>query len=440
MSSNQKMGLFRSTSLVVGNIVGAGLLMLPASLGVYGTLGLIGWGLTSIGAIFLALIFARLSKKFPKTGGPYAYSKGAFGEFVGFQMAWSYWIGTWASNAALAIAFVSYLSVFIPELNNNMMLSFIVSFASVWSLTLLNISGVRNSMFIQVIATVLKIIPLVAIGIFGIFFINPENYTPINPSGQPIFTAITAAAALTLFSFLGLESATIPADNVKDPSKTIPRATIIGTLIATVIYIGTMAVIMGIIPSDELANSPAPFAYAGLLIFGGWAETVIAASAIIAVLGTLNGWILLQGQIPLAAAKDGLFPKAFKITNSGGTPVFGLIVSAGLMTVMLWMYHDASLTDQFTSIVAFTTFAVLLPYLYSSVADLFYLMTGKYEFTKEKLTKASIVSFLGLAYTILIVIGSGQESVYLGMICIFLGFPVYAWMKRKKDNGEKMDR
>lgn len=434
----QKIGLFKATSLVVGNIVGSGLLMLPAAVGLYGALGLAGWALTSLGAIFLALIFARLSKNFPHNGGPYVYAKGAFGDFVGFQMAWSYWIGTWASNTALAITFSSYLSVFIPQLNTDPMLRFGVSLAAVWGITFLNISGVKNSMALQVTSTVLKIIPLIGIGVFGIFFIHTDNYV-LNPSGLSNFSAISAATSLTLFAFLGLESATIPATHVENPEKTIPQATIIGTIISAIIYIGTMAVIMGILSNQELVNSPAPFAHAGKVIFGQWAEAIIAASAIVSVLGTLNGWILLQGQMPLAAAQDNLFPQIFKKTNKHHVPVYGLLISAVLMTLMLWMYHDASLTKQFASIVAFTTFAVLLPYLYSSAADMYYLMTDQYKFSYKQWIKACTTCFLGFAYAILIVVGTGQESVYLGMICLFLGFPVYAWMQRVR-NGQTLDR
>ena len=129
------LGLWRATSLVTGNIVGAGLLMLPASLGVYGVTGLLGWGLTTFGAIFLALVFARLARRHPQTGGPYAYSREAFGDFVGFQMAWSYWIGNWASTAGLGTAFVSYLSIFFPILKTNLELSFLVGAGVVWILT-----------------------------------------------------------------------------------------------------------------------------------------------------------------------------------------------------------------------------------------------------------------------------------------------------------------
>ncbi len=253
------LGIWRATSLVTGNIVGVGLFMLPASLGIFGTVGLLGWILTSLGSICLALIFARLAHEFPKIGGPYAYSREAFGDFVGFQMAWSYWVGTWASNAAIATAFVSYLSVFWPELSQNLGLAFMVAIGTVWLFTFINILGVKAAGTVQLITTILKILPLAIIGIFGLPQINIEHFMPINPSGMPFWTALSSAAALTLFSFLGLESATIPAEDVENPGKTIPRATIMGTLLAAFIYIGTMIVILGMLAPAELASSHAPF-------------------------------------------------------------------------------------------------------------------------------------------------------------------------------------
>ena len=429
-TTQRSLGLWRATSLVTGNVVGSGILMLPASLGLYGTLGFIGWIITSLGAICLALIFSRLSKRFPKSGGPYTYCHEAFGDFIGFQMAWSYWVGTWASNAAIATAFVSYLTVFWPELATNMGLSFTVAFFTVWVFTGINIIGVRTAGIVQVIATVLKILPLIAIGIFGLSHIQFEHFVPVNPSGQPVFGAITTATALTLYAFLGIESATVPSENVINPEKTIPRATILGTVIAAIIYIWTMIVILGIIPPLELSQSTAPFAEAGRVVFGDWSVPLIGASAAAAIFVSLNGWILLQGQIPLAAAKDGLFPGLFAKTSRNGTPVASLVISASLMTIMLLMNYQATLIDQFTTIVTFTTFTVLLPYLYSAAADLLLLLTDSAALSRGQLIRSVTISVLGFGYTILTVIGSGQGAVYLGMLFVFCGFPIYIWMKR----------
>lgn len=426
----RSLGLWRATSLVTGNIVGSGLFMLPAALGVFGPLGLVGWGLTAIGSIFLSLVFARLSSLYPKIGGPYAYSREAFGDFIGFQMSWAFWVGTWASNAAIATTFVSYLSVFFPELKTNMLMAFTVSISAVWGLTFVNCTGVRNAAIVQLVTTVLKVIPLVAIGVFGLFYVNPEHFAELNPSGEPLIPSLGMAAALTLFSFLGLESATIPADDVENPERTIPIATILGTVISAIIYIGTMISILGVIPAQELSQSAAPFADAARVIFGEWAVPLIAISALIATFGTLNGWILVQAQVPLAAAQDGLFPSAFKKVTKSGTPYLGLIFSSALMTIMLLMNYQAGLTEQFTAIVIFSTFAVLLPYLYSSVADLYFLFKDPDSMPRARWMRSVIIAGLAFCYTIVIAMGAGQDAVYMGMVFVFMGFPVYAWLKR----------
>lgn len=249
------LGLWRATSLVVGNIVGSGILMLPASLGLYGSLGLVGWGITTVGAICVALVFSRLARRIPEIGGPYAYAHKAFGDFIGFQMAWSYWVGLWAGNAAIATAFVSYLTVFWPVLGHDMTLGFSVAAGSIWGFTILNAISLRLAGSFQLIATVVKVLPLAAIGIFGFFYIDLNNFATFNPSGQPIFTALGSTLALTLFAFLGIESATVPAEDVINPKKTIPRATILGTLIAAGIYTWVMVVMLGLISPLELAQS-----------------------------------------------------------------------------------------------------------------------------------------------------------------------------------------
>lgn len=424
------LGMWRATSLVTGNIIGVGLFMLPASLGIFGTVGLMGWTLTAFGSICLALVFARLSRAFPKIGGPYAYSREAFGDFVGFQMAWSYWVGTWASNAAIAIAFVSYLSFFYPELKQNASTAFFLSLATVWIFTIINIIGVKAAGIIQLIATILKIAPLAIIILFGLPHIHAEHFTPINPSNMPFWTALSSAAALTLFSFVGLESATIPAEDVANPEKTIPRATILGTLLAAVVYIGTMVVMLGILSPQELSQSQAPFADAARNIFGNDAASLFAYAAIFSTLGTLNGWILVQGQMPVAAARDGLFPKFFDKHNSNGSPYMALIISSVLMSFMLYMNFEAGLVEQFTAIVSFTTFAILLPYLYSTVAELYLLITKPNNMEKTKFIRTLALALLAFCYTILITIGAGESAVYTGMIFIFSGFPFYVWMKR----------
>ena len=430
-SQTRSLGLGRATSLVLSNIIGSGILMLPASLGLYGSLGLIGWLITAVGAICLALVFGRLAKRFPKTGGPYTYSREAFGDFIGFQMAWSYWVGTWAGNAAMATVFVAYMSTLFPILATDIVLAFMVAIGSVWFFTLVNLAGVRSAGIMQVFATIVKIVPLLIIGVFGISHINFDHFFPLNPSGQPTLLALGSAAALALYAFIGIESATIPADNVINPTKTIPRATILGALIATFIYIWFMVVVLGVLPPETLAQSHAPFVDVGRVIFGNWVAPIIGISAAASAFMSLNGWILLQGQIPLAAAQDGLFPKFFMISSKNGTPVVALIISSVFMTVMLLMNYQASLVEQFTVIVIFTTFTMLLPYLYSSIGELIYLLNNPNDMSKMAFFRAAGTTLISFLYALAMVAGTGHRAVYWGMMFIFAGFPLYAWMKRE---------
>lgn len=430
MTTQPSLGIWRATSLVVGNIIGAGIFMLPASLAMYGNVGLLGLIVTATGALLLAKVFARLSRDFPVLGGPYAYSREAFGEFIGFQMAWMYWIGTWASVAAITIGFVSYLGVFWPALHDNVGLTFLISVATVWLFTFINMIGVKTASTVQLITTILKIVPLSIIGIVGLKEINFQNLLVLNAHDVPFWPSVSAAAALTLFSFIGLESATIPAEDVKNPRKTIPKATVLGTLLSAIIYIGTMAVVFGILTPEQLASSKAPFVDAGSYIFGSWAGPVVAISAILCCLSTVNGWILVQSQMPVAIARDKLFPDFFDKHTKNGSPWVALLVSASLISLLLFMNFEAGLREQFTTIVFFTTFTVILTYLYSATAELYLLFMNPKQIKTGKFARILIVSLLAYGYMMLILIGSGPKATFLGMLFVFSGFPVYVFMKR----------
>jgi basic amino acid/polyamine antiporter, APA family len=425
------LGMWLATALVVGNMIGSGIFLLPSSLAKFGGISIVGWVITATGAILLALVFARLGRAFPKTGGPYAYSRRAFGDFVGFLTAWGYWIAAWVGNAAIAVAFVSYLGYFksFDALNDNRVLAAAVAIAAVWLLTFVNILGVRQGGIMQAVTTVLKFVPLLALGAIGIFFIHPSNFGGFNTSGQSSYGALTAVAALTLWSFIGVESATVPAEDVENPRRTIPRATIIGTVVTAAVYIlGTVAV-MGILPASTLGGSGAPFADAADAAFGGWAGPVIAFAAIVSAFGCLNGWILLQGQVPMAAARDELFPKAFARTTRSGAPIVGLVVSSLFITLLTVMNYNASLVDQFTFVILLATLTTLIPYVFSAAAQLMLLISDRSRFDGRRLAGHATIATLALAYAIWTVAGSGYEVVYKGFLLLLLGIPVYLWMR-----------
>jgi APA family basic amino acid/polyamine antiporter len=418
-----------ATALVVGNMVGSGVFLLPSSLAEYGGLSIVAWIVTAAGAILLALVFARLGRAYPVTGGPYAYSRKAFGDFVGFQTAWGYWIAVWAGNAAIAVAFVGYLSEFWGDLADNNALAAAVALVAIWVLTWVNALGIRMGGWVQSITTVLKLLPLVAIATIGLLSFDSDNFGAFNPTDGSVLSGVTAAAVLTLWAFIGLESATVPAEDLEDPKRTIPRSTIAGTVLVAGIYIlGTVAV-MGVIPAAVLADSAAPFADAAKEMWGSWAGRLVAAGAAISAFGALNGWILLQGQVPLAAARDRLFPSVFGRTTRNGTPVFGLVLSSVLVTVLMGMNYTKSLVDQFTFIILLATLTTLVPYAYSAAAEVMLFVTDRGAFSGTRLAKDAVIAGLAFAYSVWTIAGSGYEVVYKGFVLLMAGIPVYVFMK-----------
>jgi basic amino acid/polyamine antiporter, APA family len=433
----RELGLPTATALVVGNMIGSGIFLLPASLAavalVSGSGSLLAWALTGLGAMLLAAVFATLGRAYPRTGGPYVFAHRAFGNFIGFQTAWGYWIAAWAGNAAIAIAFTGYLTVFWTSLANSKIAMAGVTIALVWLLTLVNILGVRETGIVQLVTTVLKFVPLLLIGIVGLFYMQADNFTPFAPNGlgtgNGMWGGITAAAALTLWAFIGLESATVPAEEVKNPEKTIPRATVLGTLVTTLVYIVATVAIIGIVPLGRLADSSSPFAAAASTMFGGAWGKVVAAVALISVFGCLNGWILIQGRVPLAAAKDGLFPERFaRVHGHRGTPVFGLVVSSLLISALILMNYSKGLVDQFTFIILLATLTTVVPYAFAAAAEVYLFITERERFVARRLIRPTIVATLGFAYAIFAIWGIGWDIIGKGFLLLMVGIPVFVYM------------
>ena len=433
-SKPQKIGLITTTSLVIGNMIGAGIFLLPATLASYGSISILGWLFTAAGALILAKIFGNFSKIIiNKSGGPYTYSREGFGDFIGFLVAWGYWISIWVSNAGLAIAIIGGLSVFFPTLNSNPILAVIVGLSFIWVFTWINSRGIRGSGKIQVITTVLKLLPLLMIIIIGVFFFSLDNFPEFNLTGNGNFETFPVVAALTLYAFLGIESATIPAENVENPEKIIPKATMLGTIITTAVYILGTVVLFGILPIEQLKNSPAPFAEAGRIIGGEYAAYFVAFGAVVSAIGALNGWTLMVGQLPMAAAKDKMFPRIFKKENSKGVPIIGLIIGSVLASGILILGQSDGLVDQFTFVVELTVLACLVPYLFVSASYIVVIIEKKLHF--NKLLKTFILGSLGFAYSLWAIYGTNSETVYYGFLLLLLGIPFYVlmqWNKREK--------
>jgi len=266
----------------------------------------------------------------------------------------------------------------------------------------------------------------------GFFYFDLDNFTPFNLSGKSTFEAISITAALTLYAFMGVESATIPSANIENPSKTIPKATLLGTFVTTLVYIlGTVAV-MGMIPMEQLSKSAAPFSDAMAIMSGEWGQNLVAMGVAIAAFGALNGWILVQGQISMATARDGLFPGIFKRKNQKGVPVWGIVIGSVLTSIMLLMNYTDGLVDQFKFLILLTAFCVLIPYLFSAAS--YMLIKLRNEIGTSKKTVVIVLGGLAFSYSLWAIYGAGQEAVVWGLVMLLAGIPLYLWMKYQNRN------
>lgn len=424
----KKIGLITTTSIVVGNMIASGLFMLPTTLARYGGISLMGWLISGAGAICLALVYGWLSQIKPDaTGGPYAYTRDGMGDFAAFMVAWGYWISVWCTNAAIAVAFVSYLTAFAPILGNNAVLSVATGLSAIWFLTSVNTRGIKAAGAVQVLTTVLKLAPLLMITLGGFFYLQTDHFVPFNISTESDLSAITACTTLTLFAFLGLETATIPSGSVQNPGSTIRKATVVGTVLTTFIYMAGTIAVMGIIPPSQLQHSQAPFADAASSIWGDWARYLVAGGAVVSTFGALNGWILVQGQMPFAAARDQLFPRIFARENRRGVPVVGIVISSALVSVLMSMNFSNSLADTYTFALLLSTLTCLVAYLFSVIS--FVVMQGHQVTQQKGWAGKLLVATLAFVYSMWAVIGSGPDIVYWGFVLLMAGLPFYAWIK-----------
>jgi APA family basic amino acid/polyamine antiporter len=419
------LGLIGATALVVGNMVGSGAFLLPAALAPYGAASILGWGISAAGAILLALVFARLSARHPRTGGPYAYAHLAFGDTVGFFVAWCYWVAIWCANAAIAVAFAGAVTILLPDLVDTPLRAAICALCALWLCTYFNLRGLRTAGGVQTVTTVLKILPLLVMALIGLFFVDKANYTPFSPGGQDLANVAVITTALALWSLLGLECATVPAESVRDAERTVPRATLLGTLIATVITVLACMVVLGMAPMGLLRNSPAPFADAANLHWGRPVAMVMAATMAISTFGALNGWVLMQGQIAFAAARDGLFPPLFAATDARGTPRWGIYAGSILATLLVIANFGGSLVQLFTWSILLSTAATLVPYIATAAAGIALSL-------KQGLKGASLahgaMAAMALVYSLWALYGTGREAMIWGAGLLLAGVPMYVYL------------
>lgn len=402
MSTNaKKIGLIACTGVVAGNMMGSGIALLPSSLAAVGSVSVFSWIICLVGALSLAFVFARLSTKDPQEGGPIAYA-GDVSPVFGFQTGVLYYHANWIGNLAIAITGVSYLSVFFPILSSPIAAA-IATVASVWIFTFVNLLGGTWVSRLCTLGLVLILIPVVGTAVVGWGHFDATVYSQNwNVSSGSDSTAIISAVLICLWSFVGVESAAVSSGMVKNPKRTVPLATLLGTAIAGVIYILSTQVIAGMFPAEEVAASGAPFALATTQIFGSWSAPFVAAFTALACFTSLGSWMMLVGEAGKRAAHDGNFPKIYGETDKTGVAKKGLILASVKMTILMvviTMFSGSSNTgDLFNQLTTIAVLLTMLPYFYSSV-NLIRLeaMTTKNTFVMLFSGVACVFCFIALA-------------------------------------------
>lgn len=430
----KELGLFIATALVVGNMMGSGIFMLPATLANKAGTGsiILAWLITGLGSILLALSFAKLGSKIPKTGGPYEYSKLAFGDFMGFINAWLYWNGSWIGNAAVVIAVASYAGKLIPGIANSPINSFLFCSAVLWIFTLINIRGVKLAGKIQTTITVFEMLLFIFFILVAGFHFNLDNVLPLFPEGKGIET-LPAAATATLWGFIGLETAAITAGEIKNPEKNVKKSTILGIIIVALMYMLINLAAMGAMPQNALAQSSAPIAEILSQYFGSGVSAFITLGVVLSILGTTIGWLLSTARVAYAAGEDGIFPAFFsKVHPKYHTPHMALIIGSVLVNILLFMNYTKGLSAAFNFIALLATLSFLPIYAFTAVAEIILIAKKEKAFQWKQVLINSIIPLIAFAYAMWTIYGSGAEVVMYGFLLMMAGVPVYAFMKLKK--------
>ncbi|WP_050615091.1 amino acid permease [Bacillus testis] len=460
MGNQQKLGFWILTSLVIGNMVGSGIFMLPQSLATVASPGgaILAWVFTGLGVLFVTLVFGNLGKRKPKLqGGPQIYAKELFAKgsnaatLSGFMSTWGYWIGNLAGNIAIITTFASYLSTFFPvltsqstwfsignfELKVGNALTFAVCTIVLWGTHFIVLQGMEGAGKLNLAATIAKVAGFVLFIIIGLTAFEKSNIVPfitdqVSQSGHTtgLLGQVNAAAVITLWAFVGVESAVVFASKAKKQSD-VKKATILGLLIALALYIGISTLVMGILPHDQLVTSEKPLIDAITLVMGPIGGKLIAALGLISLMGSTIGWVMLSAEIPAEAAKQRLFMPRFMQQNKNGLPVFSLIVTNGLGQLFIFSTVSNSISTAFNFVIYIATLSYLVPYLIASAFQLKLVYTGEtYENGMHRFGDG-IIGFIACTYSIYVLIaGTADIKTFIfGMLLLFSGVFFYKFIK-----------
>ena len=428
MSSNQHrvIGFWRGWSIAVGCAIGSGIFMMPTMLAPYGLLGFGGWLVAGAGSILVALTMARLVKRIPKTGGPYVYVNEGLGDFSGFIIAWTYWVACVSAIAGISIAFVGYLGFFLPQIASSQIYALLASLMLIWIIVFLNIRSLENSSKFQLISTLLKLVPLMLIILLGASNFDTSNLPELNPTNLHPISLIATVTTLVMWSFIGIETATVPADNVINPQETIPKVLIASVITILILYILVSIAIAALVPASELLDSSAPFALAASKILGVTGGAIISIGALISTLGSLNANTLTAGNLSLAAARDGLLPSKFVILTKNGTPIFTYLLTGVFVSILLMLNYTKGMVNAFVFMAMLSTLSTLIAYAFCAIAEFKFAKADAKNTQRNNALLLSCVTFL---YAFFAIWGAGIEMIIYSLILILIGTPIYLLKK-----------
>lgn len=412
------LGLAACIALVMGNMIGSGVFLLPAALAPYGWDAVAGWVFTIAGSLVLAFVIARLTVALPGSNASQMIAR-AYGPLAGFAIGWIYWLSIIITNVTIAVAATANLSSVLPVLARPGM-GAIASIGFLWAMAGINLMGARAAGTAQLVTTAIKLVPIVVILVllFAMLGSGQAQVAPFPAQGLT-GAGITASAALTLWALLGFESASVAADKVRDPARTIPRATMIGTAATGLIYLIVCSGIALTLPAAE-TQTGSPF---GAFVSHYWSPgpaRFIALFVVVSCLGALNGWTLLQGEVPLAMARAGELPRWLAKTDAKGTPVRGLILSTGLASLLLIANSLQGLVALFAAMALLATSATLWLYVGCALASLRF----------RVVVPAAII---GLGYALWTLWGAGVIASGSSLLLMAAGLPFYWWARQERN-------
>ncbi|WP_322907034.1 amino acid permease [Paenibacillus campi] len=460
--SQNKVGFWILTALVVGNMVGSGIFMLPRSLAeVSNPAGtVLAWSVTGFGVLMLALVFGNLALRKPElSGGPQIYAKELFPNqpvfalLSGFMSTWGYWVGNVAGFVAVITTFSSYLSTFIPAMKSDAVwfaigsfdiktgnaLNFIVCSLLLWGTHTLALRGIEGAGKMNLLATATKVIGFALFIVIALFAFQEANIGPfaaphMNADGQTVglLSQVNSAAVVTLWAFIGVESAMVFAARAKR-KQDVSRATMVGLLIALALYVGISILTMGLLPGNQLMQSQNPLVDAMSAVLGPSGGYLLAGLGLISLIGSTIGWVLLSAEVPYEAARQGVFLRPFRDVNSKGMPRLSLWVSNGIGQLLIFSTISGSISQAFDFIIAIATLAYLVPYLISALYQLRLVATGEGYGAQESRVRDGVIAVLATIYSVWVIYaGTADWKTFgFGVLMIVSGIVFYPLLLRQ---------